>query len=120
MNTNRNRQPRSVDDQAVLASLSALDRYLPVWILLAMAAGLLLGRQFPAIQGILDAVKVGRTSLPIALGLLLMMYPVLAKVRYEELLAQVHYQELVLAGALHRPSSDAANAACSSAASSAA
>jgi ACR3 family arsenite transporter len=85
MNNTSNRQPRSVDDQAVLARLSALDRYLPVWILLAMAAGLLLGRQFPAIQGILDAVKVGRTSLPIALGLLLMMYPVLAKVRYEEM-----------------------------------
>jgi ACR3 family arsenite transporter len=73
------------DDDAVLAQLSVLDRFLPVWILIAMAAGLLLGRLVPGVQGALDAVKVGQTSLPIALGLLLMMYPVLAKVRYEEM-----------------------------------
>lgn len=73
------------EDRAVLARLSLLDRYLPLWILLAMAGGLLLGRWFPAIQGWLDAVRLGNTSLPIALGLLLMMYPVLAKVHYEEL-----------------------------------
>ncbi len=72
-------------DRAVLARLSLLDRYLPLWILLAMAGGLLLGRFVPAIQGLLDAVTIGRTSLPIALGLLLMMYPVLAKVHYEDL-----------------------------------
>jgi ACR3 family arsenite transporter len=58
---------------------------LPIWILLAMAAGLLLGRFVPGLQGLLGAVEVGHTSLPIALGLLLMMYPVLAKVRYGEL-----------------------------------
>jgi arsenical-resistance protein len=68
----------------VLARLAPLDRYLPVWILLAMALGLLLGRWFPSIQASLDAIKVGQTSLPIALGLLLMMVPVLAKVRYGE------------------------------------
>jgi ACR3 family arsenite transporter len=72
-------------EQAVLARLSVLDRFLPVWILLAMAGGLLLGRWFPGVQSALDAVKVGQTSLPIALGLLLMMYPVLAKVRYEDM-----------------------------------
>ena len=49
------------------------------------SAGLLLGRWFPDIQSALDSVKVGQTSLPIALGLLLMMYPVLAKVRYEDM-----------------------------------
>jgi ACR3 family arsenite transporter len=62
-----------------------LDRLLPVWILLAMAAGLLLGRIVPGLQAALAAVQVDHTSLPIAVGLLLMMYPVLAKVRYGEL-----------------------------------
>ena len=68
-----------------IAKLSLLDRLLPLWILMAMAAGLLLGRSFPSLQAALDAVKLGQTSLPIAIGLLLMMVPVLAKVRYEEL-----------------------------------
>ena len=72
-------------EPAVLAKLSVLDRFLPVWILTAMAGGLLLGRLAPGVQSALDAVKVGQTSLPIAVGLLLMMYPVLAKVRYEEM-----------------------------------
>ncbi|MCZ2828126.1 ACR3 family arsenite efflux transporter [Modestobacter sp. VKM Ac-2986] len=68
-----------------MARLSRLDRFLPVWILAAMAAGLLLGRFVPGLDDALDAVRVGEVSLPIALGLLLMMYPVLAKVRYSEL-----------------------------------
>ena len=74
-----------VEEEAVLGRLSRLDRFLPVWILLAMAGGLLLGKFVPGVQGALDAVKIGQTSLPIALGLLLMMYPVLAKVRYEDM-----------------------------------
>ncbi|MGV1004117.1 MAG: ACR3 family arsenite efflux transporter [Candidatus Nanopelagicales bacterium] len=66
-----------------LHRLSALDRYLPIWIVAAMTAGLLLGWAAPGMQAVLDAVKVGSTSLPIALGLLAMMYPVLAKVDYD-------------------------------------
>ncbi len=67
------------------ARLSALDRWLPVWILLAMGAGLLLGRIVPGLDATLSAVEVDGISLPIALGLLVMMYPVLAKVRYDRL-----------------------------------
>ncbi|MFM2172868.1 MAG: hypothetical protein RLZZ54_795 [Cyanobacteriota bacterium] len=77
-------QPSS-KEATVLASLPVLDRLLPLWILLAMASGLLLGRLVPGIQAALTAVQVDHTSLPIAIGLLLMMYPVLAKVRYGEL-----------------------------------
>ncbi len=65
--------------------LSTLDRLLPVWIAAAMASGLLLGRVITGLGSALDSVQIGGTSLPIALGLLVMMYPVLAKVRYGEL-----------------------------------
>ncbi|MEH3066590.1 MAG: ACR3 family arsenite efflux transporter [Aeromicrobium erythreum] len=64
--------------------LSRLDRLLPVWILLAMVLGLLLGRTVEGLDSALEAVSVGSVSLPIAVGLLVMMYPVLAKVRYDE------------------------------------
>ncbi|TDQ53256.1 ACR3 family arsenite efflux transporter [Actinorugispora endophytica] len=69
----------------VAARLSTLDRFLAVWILLAMAAGLGLGRLVPGLDGALAALEVGGISLPIALGLLVMMYPVLARVRYDRL-----------------------------------
>jgi ACR3 family arsenite transporter len=72
-------------EHSVVEGLSRLDRFLPLWIGLAMVAGLVLGQQIPGLNDALDAVKVGDISLPIALGLLLMMYPVLAKVRYAEL-----------------------------------
>jgi ACR3 family arsenite transporter len=69
---------------AAPARLSTLDRFLPVWIIAAMAAGLLLGRLVPGLNTALEAVKIGDISLPIAVGLLVMMYPVLAKVRYDQ------------------------------------
>ncbi|CAM5313688.1 ACR3 family arsenite efflux transporter [Streptomyces antimycoticus] len=69
----------------VAARLSFLDRFLAVWILLAMAAGLGLGRLVPGLGEALAKVTVTGVSLPIALGLLVMMYPVLAKVRYDRL-----------------------------------
>ena len=69
----------------VAARLSTLDRFLPVWIGLAMVGGLVLGRLVPGLGGALSAVEVDGVSLPIALGLLIMMYPVLAKVRYDRL-----------------------------------
>ena len=69
----------------VLQRLSTLDRFLPVWIIAAMAIGIGLGRAIPSLAGDLNTVQVGSVSLPIAIGLLLMMFPALAKVRYTQL-----------------------------------
>jgi arsenite transporter len=71
--------------EAAVTRLSTLDRWLPAWIGLAMAAGLGLGRVVPGLGSALSAVELDGVSLPIALGLLVMMYPVLAKVRYDRL-----------------------------------
>ena len=68
----------------MLHRLSVLDRFLPVWIGAAMAARACCSAgSFPGLNDALDAVKIGSVSLPIAIGLLAMMYPVLAKVRYD-------------------------------------
>jgi ACR3 family arsenite transporter len=69
----------------VLSRLSTLDRLLPLWIGAAMVAGLALGSLIPNLNDWLDTVKIGSVSLPIAIGLLAMMYPVLAKVRYSQI-----------------------------------
>ncbi len=69
----------------VIGRLSTLDRYLPLWIFLAMGLGLGLGYFVPGIKPAFNASRIGTVSLPIAVGLLWMMYPVLAKVKYEEL-----------------------------------
>jgi ACR3 family arsenite transporter len=84
-------------EAGVVAHLSTLDRFLPVWIIGAMLAGLLLGRVVPGLDRALGSVEVQGISLPIALGLLVMMYPVLAKVRYDRLDTVITDRRLLVA-----------------------
>lgn len=77
--------PVTTEHTPLVGKLSKLDRFLPVWIGAAMVGGLLLGRALPGLDRALGAVQLDGISLPIAIGLLVMMYPVLAKVRYDRL-----------------------------------
>ncbi|MDO5628993.1 MAG: ACR3 family arsenite efflux transporter [Mobilicoccus sp.] len=87
-------------ETAVAARMSTLDRFLPVWIIAAMLLGVALGRFAPGLSDLLAGVAIDGVSIPIAIGLLVMMYPPLAKVRYDRLGSVTHDRPLLITSLL--------------------
>ncbi|TDP29403.1 hypothetical protein DFR75_11372 [Nocardia ignorata] len=90
----------TAEQPPVVGKLSTLHRFLPLWIGAAMPAGILVGRMVPGLGDTLGAVEIDGVSLPIAIGLLIMMYPVLAKVRYDRLDTVTGDRELLIGSLL--------------------
>src|SRR5690625_6741813 len=78
-----------------MIKLKFLDRYLTLWIFLAMLIGIGLGYLFPNISNVMDGLSVGTTNIPLAMGLILMMYPPLAKVDYSLLLKELKDKKVI-------------------------